>query len=182
MGSSPRIRGKSGLVFHAPRPGGIIPANTGKIGNEMTYEFTLTDHPREYGENLALVVEQANAAGSSPRIRGKYLPEYGGRRFQGIIPANTGKILPQTWFHIQDRDHPREYGENTVCQPLTERPQGSSPRIRGKFNRMEVISGYDRIIPANTGKIWECYRPAPRWGIIPANTGKIFTVTVIRSL
>ena len=50
-GSSPRIRGKSTLAFEKEIRIGIIPANTGKIGQALHRVRGLRDHPREYGEN-----------------------------------------------------------------------------------------------------------------------------------
>ena len=71
----------------------------------------------------------------------------------GTIPANTGRILPQTWFHIQDRDHPREYGENVKSMLSQLRAMGPSPRIRGEFFIARTPGLHCRTIPANTGRI-----------------------------
>ena len=50
---------------------GIIPANTGRIDDVLVDEAESGDHPREYGENTALLVVQVPVLGSSPRIRGE---------------------------------------------------------------------------------------------------------------
>ena len=70
------------------------------------------DHPREYGENLTTSTESTLTPGSSPRIRGKLRRVFRRGVRSGIIPANTGKMCVMSWFMIDDRDHPREYGEN----------------------------------------------------------------------
>ena len=54
LGSSPRIRGKFSVCFVVVTANGIIPANTGKILNELVDVHALQDHPREYGENSPL--------------------------------------------------------------------------------------------------------------------------------
>ena len=72
VGSSPRIRGKLIWCLVVAHVFGIIPANTGKIGNPRRKCNAFRDHPREYGENVSHTL--------------------GGVFTQGIIPANTGKI------------------------------------------------------------------------------------------
>ena len=51
QGSSPRIRGKSGVCMVISCRGRIIPANTGKIETGISPNSAISDHPREYGEN-----------------------------------------------------------------------------------------------------------------------------------
>ena len=154
----------------------------------------MTDHPREYGENVRIALKLDDAGGSSPRIRG----ECGGADQRpatgGIIPANTGRMrTPQMCPHM-GWDHPREYGENPHRRTSTTSPSGSSPRIRGESTPSWFRSRGCGIIPANTGRMvssWMCKclrwdhpreygenspcptRLSPLMGIIPANTGRI---------
>ena len=51
--------------------------------------------------------------GSSPRIRGEFHISQNSGGAGGIIPANTGRIRGGTLRQSRDRDHPREYGENS---------------------------------------------------------------------
>ena len=111
------------------------------------------DHPREYGENRLGDMHAKKGEGSSPRIRGKSLDVDGGAVDLGIIPANTGKIRLSTRLRRLQRDHPREYGENTDVHHLMWQVVGSSPRIRGKLRWRGVVSRRGGIIPANTGKM-----------------------------
>ena len=152
-GSSPRIRGKSAAVCVASKPGGIIPANTGKIWRLCSAHQQQADHPREYGENSPHAAPASAALGSSPRIRGKFLVFHNCNVHVGIIPANTGKIV---WGGVCGEDfgdHPREYGENQFLRKTTQVAPGSSPRIRGKSIVFLPDELDTRIIPANTGKI-----------------------------
>ncbi len=132
-GSSPRIRGKFISYSLLTTLSGIIPANTGKIPSTAAPPPCLPDHPREYGENRTSCMRASTWTGSSPRIRGKFSAFGEGELVGGIIPANTGKMeLGVEWSGFS-RDHPREYGENSVSNLPPRFAMGSSPRIRGKY-------------------------------------------------
>ena len=115
-------------------PRRIIPANTGRMVKAGQHIADEGDHPREYGEN------SLGLSGRKLRLR--------------IIPANTGRIAPGGSISRTITDHPREYGENASPPCLARRCCGSSPRIRGELNEYAKIFRPDRIIPANTGRIW----------------------------
>ena len=134
VGSSPRIRGKCDQVHMLRREGGIIPANTGKMSALMEAVMNAWDHPREYGENIFTPTVSASEPGSSPRIRGKCKHLHVSQGQDGIIPANTGKIMTLTPPSFTTGDHPREYGENNTSPTQNFSEWGSSPRIRGKSN------------------------------------------------
>ena len=91
-GSSPRIRGECYGEPEAAGRQGIIPANTGRINPPMVTSGRMSDHPREYGENTNTAILIGLAMGSSPRIRGESREVAGPLHFDGIIPANTGRI------------------------------------------------------------------------------------------
>ena len=112
VGSSPRIRGKCTPQYDDRDQLGIIPANTGKIPPATISTPVITDHPREYGENIEDGSGYDVGHGSSPRIRGKFLVLYRHVTCLGIIPANTGKMTLVVRAGSVKRDHPREYGEN----------------------------------------------------------------------
>ena len=54
---------------------------------------------------------------------------------------------------VEERDHPREYGENLISTISLASAIGSSPRIRGELRGIDARLGFDGIIPANTGRI-----------------------------
>ena len=114
-GSSPRIRGECLVLHDVQRPVGIIPANTGRIISALLVAAHRTDHPREYGENNWACTKARMGSGSSPRIRGELLVVKVVSHQRGIIPANTGRIIPDFHTHLIVRDHPREYGENQIA-------------------------------------------------------------------
>ena len=139
-GSSPRIRGEwvvspPGAAY--PR---IIPANTGRITNVLDTQTGIWDHPREYGENSRLNFPPSGFRGSSPRIRGEWIPALAKTANAGIIPANTGRIRRHADTPTQRR--------------------GSSPRIRGESWNGPRSRGRGGIIPANTGRMPSPVTPA----------------------
>ena len=113
----------------------------------------LADHPREYGENGVGAVQALRSQGSSPRIRGEFLPNTRGFRQRGIIPANTGRIGVMKRRRSSHGDHPREYGENHHPCVTRRAYFGSSPRIRGELEPADSCVHGIGIIPANTGRI-----------------------------
>ena len=90
-GSSPRGRGKRERPGRVPTPGGLIPAWAGKTISSVPASARQRAHPRVGGENPWTVCPKSNAAGSSPRGRGKrgLLCRYAHER--GLIPAWAGK-------------------------------------------------------------------------------------------
>ena len=133
FGSSPRIRGESTDYLEGTGGERIIPANTGRIQPSSTTARNPPDHPREYGENEKTRTETQKLRGSSPRIRGEFLPLREAPPRGGIIPANTGRITTRRATCSSWRDHPREYGENSKMRPPKATVEGSSPRIRGEL-------------------------------------------------
>ena len=94
-GTSPRMRGKRGLV--QPRLGAFrnIPAYAGKTTLRGSVHLTEEEHPRVCGENQIFSKRGMASLGTSPRMRGKhggvFEPESGG----GNIPAYAGKTANQ---------------------------------------------------------------------------------------
>ena len=132
---------------------GIIPANTGRIWVRHDEATQNRDHPREYGENMVVSPMRAFLAGSSPRIRGESKVGTFSGAAGGIIPANTGRMSSISCSPQTCRDHPREYGENSLASHRRVRSMGSSPRIRGEYFRRGDHAPPLGIIPANTGRM-----------------------------
>ena len=90
-GSSPRVRGKlTALMFDTIRLR-LIPARAGKTSTSPTPSRSRSAHPRACGENHALLVNDPNALGSSPRVRGKPAGLVGHVVQSRLIPARAGK-------------------------------------------------------------------------------------------
>ena len=109
-------------------------------------------HPRVGGENLQSRCLRFRRRGSSPRGRGKPLTtSVSGIRWR-LIPAWAGKT-PADAGGAPDRGaHPRVGGENTSSTGGRQPGTGSSPRGRGKPDRLVCVGPAERLIPAWAGK------------------------------
>ena len=70
----------------------------------------------------------------------------------GLIPAHAGKTKTYTGSLRSCRAHPRACGENVASTSFISRAAGSSPRMRGKRQRLEQRTGAPGLIPAHAGK------------------------------
>ena len=112
------------------------------------------------------------AAGSSPRGRGKLSvdPELGDR--VGLIPAWAGKTEVAKCHGLKIQAHPRVGGENETSPDAQHRAGGSSPRGRGKLARTKRRCGRERLIPAWAGKTREFTDSPGVWGAHPRVGGE----------
>ena len=151
-GSSPRMRGKPGLGRLRPGRAGLIPAHAGKTLRPTALSSSSGAHPRACGENPKPSRLPCLPHGSSPRMRGK--PRNRIRRLvrTGLIPAHAGKTCLIALRLESDRAHPRACGENNLLQERMKTVQGSSPRMRGKPQTVNNITGDTGLIPAHAGK------------------------------
>lgn len=98
------------------------------------------------------MVYTANPLSSSPRVRDKQFRVVHVRVGPGIIPAGAGQTSgiganPADW-----RDHPRGCGANDDGGPQLDMRTGSSPRVRGKRQKLWGQFTSSRIIPAGAGQ------------------------------
>ena len=141
------------------------------------------------------------AQGPSPRIRGELKVMTSNNFPTGTIPANTGRMSGKPGLDSTRRDHPREYGENSLQRSGLGPHEGPSPRIRGECWKPNVNTVRCGTIPANTGRMnpeapsctvfWDHPREygengklsrgvVEAVGTIPANTGRIECVAGFR--
>ena len=92
-GTSPRMRGKLAPLRAAAKRSRNIPAYAGKTRQWQSPHQPNPEHPRVCGENLGSDRCWSASEGTSPRMRGKHLPQL---LFSGTcrnIPAYAGKTL-----------------------------------------------------------------------------------------
>ena len=89
-GSSPRMRGTHRRNEREIVRRGIIPAYAGNTRVPFHLLRAERDHPRVCGEHATVGVRSAEAATSSPRMRGTREAGRTGRGTRGIIPAYAG--------------------------------------------------------------------------------------------
>ena len=151
-GSSPRGRGKHQKDSLVQRLRRLIPARAGKTSTTSASDSTRRAHPRAGGENDDDHTHIPSVAGSSPRGRGK--PELSGyaTKGDGLIPARAGKTCQVATLACKSRAHPRAGGENAVNTKAINGQTGSSPRGRGKHDRVACCVLRYGLIPARAGK------------------------------
>ena len=152
MGSSPRGRGKRRSGHQCLRSCRLIPAWAGKTSGRAGGLAVRRAHPRVGGENVVLRRLSAVAAGSSPRGRGKHEAWAFDADSGRLIPAWAGKTLMVSAAGSVIPAHPRVGGENRLLVRVRRRPDGSSPRGRGKPCRAGRLRSGRRLIPAWAGK------------------------------
>ncbi len=150
-GSSPRVRGtpitrKLPLVSRR-----IIPAGAGHTRLRGSANSMWADHPRGCGAHEASSACLRVRYGSSPRVRGTHVlilfvwPQ--GR----IIPAGAGHTAECGCHSGDGLDHPRGCGAHSSPSMRSQRPSGSSPRVRGTRPFGCPSRPCARIIPAGAG-------------------------------
>ena len=150
-GSSPRERGTICLDSR-PRPAPrFIPARAGNNSSLQRWSRRYSVHPRASGEQVIALMNELDAAGSSPRERGTI--HLAPRRIHAVrfIPARAGNNPTPGRCRAAKPVHPRASGEQVMSVVASCAQCGSSPRERGTifFKRLDL--GGDRFIPARAG-------------------------------
>ena len=172
VGSSPRVRGKLLGPGVEDAEIGLIPACAGKTRRGRGPWWCRWAHPRVCGENVIAEEAQVDAAGSSPRVRGKLPAHELNAAGQRLIPACAGKTAFTTSRWSSSRAHPRVCGENSRLARDIDIPLGSSPRVRGKRRTRSAWSASMRLIPACAGKTSVAGRPPRRHPAHPRVCGE----------
>ena len=115
-GSSPRVRGKPNGIDIFAYTAGLIPACAGKTTLSARLSGNTRAHPRVCGENFEPPKKAVRYLGSSPRVRGKPWRCAGISAIVRLIPACAGKTIFNVSRAIKVAAHPRECGENSLCQ------------------------------------------------------------------
>ena len=146
------MRGKPLRIQLRSSQARIIPAHAGQTAEGRRQRQRTPDHPRACGANPTACAALSLHCGSSPRMRGKHVPQGLLQPGERIIPAHAGQT-PSPWVSmISCADHPRACGANSQSWWYWYRQRGSSPRMRGKpaLEERSPVSG--RIIPAHAGQ------------------------------
>ena len=104
------------------------------------------------GENYIYTLIHYIYIGSSPRVRGKRCSSVVFIVVSRLIPACAGKTGRPSSTTSAPWAHPRVCGENMRILELLARFRGSSPRVRGKPDRVERSVYGDGLTPACAGK------------------------------
>ncbi len=152
-GSSPRLRGTS-IPRQQISPGHrFIPALAGNISCCDVTATAAPVHPRACGEHFLVAGSTAQHLGSSPRLRGTSLAQFGADLLHRFIPALAGNIpTPNIVLHFL-AVHPRACGEHLSSPRIRAIASGSSPRLRGTYVTSRQFLSAQRFIPALAGNI-----------------------------
>ena len=132
MGSSPRVRGRP-IQDDVVQAGlGLIPACAGQTGR---HSFAPLD-----------------GRGSSPRVRGRRPGGVSVGGCSGLIPACAGQTGRSSRCAWRGWAHPRVCGADCARRQRPALPSGSSPRVRGRPQRIRRAGGCGRLIPACAGQ------------------------------
>ena len=73
-------------------------------------------------------------------------------RARGLIPAHAGKTTGAQLETASPEAHPRVCGENPPAFYCRYGHPGSSPRMRGKLDKVTALVTFRGLIPAHAGK------------------------------
>ena len=151
-GLSPRVRGKR-FSFPAIQPSSrSIPACAGEARNQGHRYHLNKVYPRVCGGSEGLVCPYPDAAGLSPRVRGKLGV---GQRIgypEGSIPACAGEARHQPPPDGYESVYPRVCGGSVGGSDGVNGVAGLSPRVRGKPTDRGANQRRYRSIPACAGE------------------------------
>ena len=133
--------------------------------------MSASDHPRACGANAARLTPRRFPSGSSPRMRGKLVPNRNALSARRIIPAHAGQTSRRTRLLRLVSDHPRACGANLDLRRTEQHQFGSSPRMRGKRTPAMPPSCSMRIIPAHAGQTTISQTVTPSWTDHPRACG-----------
>ena len=153
------MRGKLKTVVPEGTGNRNIPAYAGKTRLQKILGGSNQEHPRVCGENHRVKLAREVAEGTSPRMRGKRLPQWPCGEHHRNIPVYAGKTAVKYQCSNATEEHPRVCGENTPTHTKRLQHLGTSPRMRGKPPLHQQKRGRRRNIPAYAGKT--VISPAP---------------------
>ena len=151
-GLSPRVRGKPVVGQNIADEVWSIPACAGETRPPPATRPRSAVYPRVCGGNVYADAAAANAAGLSPRVRGKRCTFRYHNPIRRSIPACAGETWPAAFAARRAAVYPRVCGGNTGGFLRGFFGHGLSPRVRGKRPRNPRRPTRPRSIPACAGE------------------------------
>jgi len=152
-GSSQRVRGLLNVFMVIVSLYRIIPACAGTIHFWFVYGPLAEDHPSVCGDYLADGCLKKRTPGSSQRVRGLFRESLNDLSTTGIIPACAGTMADSVYSALASADHPSVCGDYCIPRLLQVTFMGSSQRVRGLFDHIDLVVVNHGIIPACAGTI-----------------------------
>ena len=129
----------------------IIPTRVGTSQKACICVIMNRDHPHACGDKGTCVPSSSVTRGSSPRVWGQVILNFGKIHYHGIIPTRVGTSCRDFETYTDGKDHPHACGDKLIYGFGKVRMLGSSPRVWGQaFQNLGnlVRSG---IIPTRVG-------------------------------
>ena len=155
-------RGSSGLI---PTYAGNTWACSGLVRQEGA-------HPHVCGEHSDALSHTYRAPGSSPRMRGTQQLESAARPQEGLIPTYAGNTCFQGVASRYDGAHPHVCGEHGIHRCARNPHKGSSPRMRGTLQFVQVYVDGAGLIPTYAGNTCGFFAARPTAGAHPHVCGE----------
>ena len=109
------------------------------------------DHPHAYGDKLLKYYCMLLYLGSSPRVWGQAFIYLLIVFFGRIIPTRMGTSYTNLYIAQQIQDHPHAYGDKHCNDKGMAKRIGSSPRVWGQGDVINMPKYKYRIIPTRMG-------------------------------
>ena len=132
-GSPPRVRSRRAVAHDTRVEAGITSACAEQTRSCNTPRPRYRDHLRVCGADTYANAEQAERAGSPPRVRSRRWCRVRGRATGGITSACAEQTAPSTGTKRTCRDHLRVCGADNVCDGHSSAQDGSPPRVRSRL-------------------------------------------------
>ncbi len=139
------------MLFRTPDGKRFIPACAGNTSGSSIRMSAVSVHPRVCGEHQRGRADLGYPVGSSPRVRGTLQPHQNSPFFLRFIPACAGNTTSSPCAPAAPTVHPRVCGEHDCINRFNNRPNGSSPRVRGTLGKALNDPSIGRFIPACAG-------------------------------
>ena len=130
---------------------GIIPTRVGTSLFLSRAVRSSEDHPHACGDKLRSCGYSMGNRGSSPRVWGQGYLRTAENLSIGIIPTRVGTSAKNALLLLTLRDHPYACGDKQGISAHTQARHGSSPRVWGQAEKMNLKNLQKRIIPTRVG-------------------------------
>ena len=159
LGSSPRMWGTLPRLRDGGTRGRFIPTHVGNTPDRGRPAGLNPVHPHACGEHRSHYRERHWWIGSSPRMWGTLLQRTNRRLRYRFIPTHVGNTIGARRAYRIVTVHPHACGEHRAFSTSTLSVCGSSPRMWGTRQRLEVHHRMQRFIPTHVGNT----RATARW-------------------
>ena len=150
-GSSPRAWGTLAHPAITAAPIRFIPTGVGNTRSAPSARPVLAVHPHGRGEHRRLSVSRTVANGSSPRAWGTRVLDARCCASLRFIPTGVGNTGPKRVTAALLPVHPHGRGEHAASAPVSDCPDGSSPRAWGTPDNEGIHTDITRFIPTGVG-------------------------------